>query len=178
MEEKKFDMNSLVGFLLIGGILLWMLYNNQPTPEEIEAEKTKTEQVTDAEEAFTPTTISEEENATTQDSAAVARAQSLLGAFGYSASLPSAKAETTTISNEVLELKVNNKGGYIEEARIKGYKTYDSIPVYLIKDGNASFNLNFSTTDGRTLDSQNLFFEPTVTQSGDNTVLSMKLKVS
>jgi len=39
MEEKKFDFNSLVGFLLIGGILIWMLYLNKPTEEELQAEK-------------------------------------------------------------------------------------------------------------------------------------------
>ena len=109
MEEKKFDVNSLIGFLLIGGILLWMLYNNQPTPEEIEAEKAKTEQVeTSQEEVF------EEEAADIEiDSAAAARAQSRLGEFGYSATLPSATDETTTIENEVLELTIGNKGGYV-----------------------------------------------------------------
>lgn len=179
MEEKKFDINSLIGFILIGGILIWMLYNNQPTPEEIEAEKARTEQVeTSPEENTLTDTIPEEQVSTAADSAAAAQAQSRLGAFGYSATLASATEETTTVSNDVLEIKVNNKGGYIEEARVKGYKTYDSIPVYLIKDGNSSFNINFSTTDGRVLDSENLFFEPNVTKSGDNTVLSMKLKVS
>lgn len=176
MEEKKFDINSLIGFLLIGGILLWMLYNNQPTPEEIEAEKAKTEQVETPQQEEIP----EEEVSTgiAVDSAAAARAQSRLGDFGYSATLPSATQNSTTIENEVLELKVDNKGGYISEARIKGFKTYDSIPVHLIKDGNSSFNISFSTSDGRRLNSKDLFFEPTVSQSGENTILSMKLKVS
>ena len=45
MEEKKLDINSIIGFVLIFGILLWMLYNNQPTPEELEAqEQAKQEQ--------------------------------------------------------------------------------------------------------------------------------------
>ncbi|PHR90029.1 MAG: membrane protein insertase YidC, partial [Leeuwenhoekiella sp.] len=58
------------------------------------------------------------------------------------------------------------------------YKSYDSVPVYLIKDGNTRFNLNFSTTDNRTLNSENLYFEPKLTTEGENQVLSMKLKVS
>ena len=46
MEEKKFDLNSIIGFALIFGILLFMLWQNQPTPEELEAqEKAKQEQV-------------------------------------------------------------------------------------------------------------------------------------
>ena len=45
MEEKKFDINSILGFVLIGAILIWVMYNNQPTEEEIKAEKAKQEQV-------------------------------------------------------------------------------------------------------------------------------------
>lgn len=180
MEEKKFDVQSLIGFILIGGILLWMLYNNSPTEEELESQQ-ETEQVevpgnTDANE---PQQEQQQEQTIPEtDSTALAKANERLGAFGYSASLPSAKENTTVISNDVLELKVDNKGGYITEARLTNFKTYDSIPLYLIKDGNASFNINFTTTDGRNLDTENLYFEPEVTKNGENHILSMKLKVS
>ena len=177
MEEKKLDTNSLIGFLLIGAILLWMLYNSQPSPEEIEAEQTVTEQV-EADPGNRTADPAVAQISSESDSAAVAQAQSRLGAFGYSATLPSATENTTTISNDVLELKIDNKGGYISEARITNHQTYKGEPVYLIKDGNASFNINFTTTDGRVLDTQNLFFEPTVSRAGENTVLTMRLKVS
>jgi len=48
----------------------------------------------------------------------------------------------------------------------------------MIKDKNASFNINFGTTDNRVLNTKDLYFEPTLTKNGDNQVLSMKLKVS
>ena len=52
MEEKKLDINSIIGFVLIFGILAYMLWQNQPTPEELEAqEKAKQEQV-EAEENY------------------------------------------------------------------------------------------------------------------------------
>ena len=184
MEEKKFDLNSIIGFALIFGIIIWMFYLNQPTPEEIEAEKAKQEQV-EAQQQQTPdkttdfVTQSEAITVNPQDSVALEQAKGQLGAFAYSASLPSAKDHSTTVENDVLLLKVNNRGGYISEALLKNFKTYDSVPVYLIKDGkNASFNLNFGTTDNRILNTKDLFFEPTVTKNGDNTVLSMRLKVS
>ncbi|MBQ4820234.1 membrane protein insertase YidC [Aquimarina sp. MMG016] len=185
MEEKKFDLNSIIGYALIFGIILWIFYLNQPTPEEIEAEKAKKEQV-EAEkntEKDNKTADFVAENqaivANPGDSLALANAKSQLGAFAYSASLPSAKDEFTKIENEVLSLKINNRGGYISEALLKNFKTYDSVPVYLIKDGkNASFNLHFGTTDNRILNTKDLFFEPTISKSGENTILSMKLKVS
>ncbi|QED37489.1 membrane protein insertase YidC [Antarcticibacterium arcticum] len=175
MEEKKFDLQSLIGFFLIGAILIWMLYNNS-FEGETATETQTTEQIQE-----TPENVPQQpqsESAQTADSTAIARAQSELGAFGYSATLPSATNTNTTLSNGLLELKVNNKGGYISEARMVQYKRYDSLPVYLIKDGNASFNLNFTTTDGRVLDTENLYFEPSLSKSGENQVLSMTLKVS
>ncbi len=184
MEEKKFDLNSIIGFALIFGIIVWMFYLNQPTPEEIEAEKAKKEQLeletkTDKEKTADFVKESEAIIANPLDSVALSNAKSQLGAFSYSASLPSAKDEFTRIENEVLSLKVNNRGGYISEALLKNFKTYDSVPVYLIRDGkNASFNINFGTTDNRILNTKDLFFEPTVTKNGENTILSMKLKVS
>ena len=50
------------------------------------------------------------------------------------------------------------------------------MPVYLIKDGNADFGLNFSTSDNRVLNTKDLFFEPTLTKNGENQVLSLKAK--
>lgn len=186
MEEKKFDLNSVIGFTLIFGIIVWMFYMNQPTPEEIEAQKAKQSQVEKEKKsnADTPNTTSfvqQEEPviAKPNDSLSLVKAQSQLGAFAYSASLSSAKDNITTIENDVLRLKINNRGGYIAEALLKNFKTYDSVPVYLIKDGkNASLNINFGTTDNRILNTKDLFFEPTVSKNGENTILSMKLKVS
>lgn len=176
MEEKKFDVQSLIGFLLIGGILIWMLYNNSLENEQDPNQEKTTEQVEDT--PVSPAAQIEETPSSLQDSIAVAQAQKQLGSFGYSATLPSATNNTTTVSNDLLELKIDNKGGYISEARLTQFKTYDSIPVYLINDGNASFNLTFTTSDGRILNTRDLFFEPTVTENGENQVVSMKLKVS
>jgi YidC/Oxa1 family membrane protein insertase len=90
----------------------------------------------------------------------------------------SPSAGTTKLENDLLYLEISNEGGQIVEARMKKYKTYDSIPVYLIKDGNASFNLQFSTADNRILNTKDLFFEPSLTKNGDIQVLSMKAKTS
>ncbi|WP_335964509.1 membrane protein insertase YidC [Galbibacter sp. PAP.153] len=177
MEQKKFDINSILGFVLIGVILIWVMYNNQPTEEEIQAEKAKQEQVEKAKETEKNAAVIEQVPAVDlKDSIALSQYKGTLGAFAYSASLPSATDNSTTFENELVRFKISNKGGQIVEAVLKNYKTFDSIPVYLIKDGNASFNLNFNTNDNRTLNTQDLYFEPTLTKNGENQVLSMKLK--
>jgi YidC/Oxa1 family membrane protein insertase len=184
MEEKKLDFKSIIGFVLIGAILLFMLYQNQPTQEELDAQKAKQEQVDaatqkeKAQDTIAGKDEQEEEYAAPQDSVGQARMREQLGSFGYSATLPSAKGGTTTISNELVELEVSNKGGFITKARLKAYKSYDSLPVDLIKNGNASFNLSFSTTENRNLNTKNLYFEPELSKNGENQVLTMRLKVA
>ena len=180
MEEKKFDINSLIGFILLGAIMLWWMYSTKPSPEEIEAEKNKeTEQVQDATESSIEKTISNPETTVQySDSIATIKAQSELGAFAFSSSMGAATNAETVLENDVLKLIISNKGGQIKEALIKNYVTYDSLPLYMIKDNNASFNIDFGTSDNRTLNTKDLFFEPTLSQNGENQVLSMKLKVS
>lgn len=189
MEENKFDYKQFIGFALLALVGVFWINSMQPTEEEIAAqeaeEKAKTEQVTsnttDAKtEAIQETTLD------LTDSVQAAQYKSKLGAFGFAAATTSMD-QVTTLENDVLSLKISNKGGQIVEALVKGQKvkgefeelkTYDSLPVYLIKDGNASFNLNLSTTDNRVINTKDLAFEPTYTENGDTKVLSMKLKVA
>ena len=171
------DINTIIGFVLIFGILIFMFWQNQPTPEELEAQKAKQEQLEAAEMQkanVTKEEVAQPKTVDLQDSTAVASYKSAIGAFGYTA--PS--EGTTVLENDVVYLEISNKGGQIIEAKMKGYVTYDSIPVYLIKDGNANFALNFSTSDNRVLNTNDLYFEPTLSKSGDNQVLSMKAKVA
>ena len=189
MEEKKFDLNTIIGFLLIGGILLFMLWQNQPTPEELEAQKLAKEKSEQLEDDNKTSEVKNQKDITlenasnqislnkTSDSIGIAKLQNILGSFAYSGTLPSAKNATTIIENEVLKLTVSNKGGYIVEAELKDQTIYDGTPVFLIKDGNSSLNLQFSS-ENRLLNSQDLYFEPSLSNNGSNQVLSMKLKTS
>ncbi|CAL2104758.1 Membrane protein insertase YidC [Tenacibaculum sp. 190524A02b] len=171
MEQKKFDFNSFIGMLLLGGILLWWMNTQKPEENTETSTETTTEQVT------SPTTISENTTATvSNDSLKQIALQNKLGAFAYSAL--TAKQGTSIIENELLKLTIDNKGGQISEALIKNFKSHDSLPLYLIKDKNASFNINFGTTDNRILNTSDLLFIPTLSKNGDTQVLSMKLKVA
>ena len=158
--------------------MLYWFYQNQPTQEELDAEKAKQEQVEAAAQKEEVKTVEQNTNTAPKvdlnDSTAVANYKSAIGAFGYTA--PS--EGTTVLENDVLYLEVSNKGGQIIEAKMKNFVTYDSIPVHMVKDGNASFGLNFSTADNRVLRTNDLFFEPQLSKSGNNKVLSMKAKVS
>lgn len=161
--------------------MLWIMYQNQPSKEEIAAKNKKEQVLSTKKTAAQPTTVTSVNDTTSKNTEAIAKLQSTLGSFAYSATLPSAKAGVTVLENEVIKLEIANQGGYITNATLKNYKsiTKDSGKlVQLIKDNNANLNLTLHTKDNRVLNTKNLFFEPTLTKVGANQILSMKLKVS
>ncbi|GEC72200.1 protein translocase subunit yidC [Flavobacterium flevense] len=182
MEEKKFDPNSLIGFVLIFGILLWIMYQNKPSEAELAAEKAKKELVVKEEAKQQQGTAKlAAAPVATNDTLQLAKLQKTLGSFAYSATLPSAKEEFTTIENKLVKLKIANKGGYIAEATLKNFertKKGSGELVKLIKDNNAQFNLELATADNHTLNTKELYFEPTLTKNGEDQILTMRLKAA
>ena len=177
MEQKKFDPNTFIGFLLLGAIALWWMYSNQPTTEQLE--KAKTERIQDSinniQQSIVTPTPQVETIEIVSDSLKTLNAQNELGAFASSASISS--DAVTVIENDLLKLSISNKGGQIVEAQLKEFRTYDSIPVKLIKENNALFNINFGTSGNRILNTKDLNFQPSLTTSDGNQVLTMKLAV-
>ena len=184
MEQKKLDFNSIIGFALIFVIVIWMVYKNQPTNEELAAEKAKKEQVQaeqKAKQIATKAIVATTADTISNDSIKIKKLEGALGSFAYSATLPSAKEEFTIIENDLVKLKISNKGGYIAEATLKNFEKFNKGSgelVELIKNSNANFNLQLQTKDNRVLNTKELFFEPTLTKVGENQILSMKLKAS
>ncbi len=183
MEEKKFDFNSLIGMVLLAGLAMLFLYQTQPSEEELKEQKLTEQRVKDSIANLKTKVIN---NVKTEvvvapvipvnDSIAAVLANSKRGTFDYAATLPSAKTNETTLKNDLLEIKVSNKGGQITSLKLNKYKTYDAKDLYLIKDNNALLNLTFSTKDGRTLHTKDMYFEPVLSKDGDNQVLEMRLK--
>lgn len=182
MEQKKLDFNSIIGFILILGILFWIMYQNAPNEKEIAAEKAKKEQLETAKKTQHAAAKQLEVakiDASQGDSTALAKLRGTLGGFAYSATLPSANGAFTTIENKLISLKIANKGGYIVEAKLKKFARFHKNSgelVSLIKDNNAHLNIRLQTNDNRVLDTKNLYFEPTLTKSGENQILTMRLK--
>ena len=181
MEEKKLDVNSLIGFGLIFVILIYMFYINQPTPEELAA-KQQAEREAAAIQKSSSTSPEADYTQAAQtiqdinptDSTAVAAYKSSMGAFSFTPIVPG----NTLLENDALRVEVSHKGGQLVLAQNKKYNTYDSVPVYLIKDGNAIFNISFTTQDNRIIQTKDLYFEPFTSSSDQGSVLSMKAKIS
>jgi len=179
MEEKKFDFRTLFAFVLIFGILLWIMYQNQPTPEQIAESKAKKEL---AEQQSNNTVVSSTQNEfaitdmSENDSLKMAQLQSSLGSFALSGMV---EEKTTVLENEVLRLEISNKGGYITKAEIKNFEQFkkgSGSLVNIINDNNAEFNIRLKTQENRILETKDLVFEPTLTKEDENQVLTLRLK--
>ncbi|WP_410881346.1 membrane protein insertase YidC [Myroides sp. DW712] len=181
MEKKKLDRNSIIGFVIIAGLLIWMMLNNINKEQEsikkdtelAEKEVVKQEQAATFEKAL--------QAPVEGDSLQTEQVRATFGPFAYSAMLPAAKGGTTTLKSDLLTLEVDNKGGKLSHVVVNDFKRFskdsDEI-VALIKDHNAKFNLQLHTNDNRVFNTEDLYFEPTLTKEGENQVLAMRLKAS
>lgn len=177
MEEKKTDLNSIIGFFLIFLLILWMMYNNaQEQAKENELAKTEKVQKNKVTKTVsTPVAVEEE----TKDSVAVAQQFQSYGAFAYSASLTNAKEQTTVLENDLVSMEISNLGGFVSSQTMKNFTQFKKDSgknVQLVKDDNASFNLQFKGTDGKLYDTKDLWFVPTLKKDGENQVLIMRLQ--
>ena len=100
MEEKKLDVKSIIGFVLIFAILIFWFYLNQPTPEELEAQQAQQEQVEKQQvaEEQENTTVLEQPAVDLQDSVALANYQKSIGDFQFTP----AREGVTALENDLL----------------------------------------------------------------------------
>jgi YidC/Oxa1 family membrane protein insertase len=68
--------------------------------------------------------------------------------------------EFITLENNKIELKISLKGGRVYSARLKDYRTYDSLPLILFSGDSTIFGFNFFTADNKAVQTNNLYFTP------------------
>ena len=158
MEERKFDPYQLIGFILIALIMTWMLMNQQPVEATNEAPA-------ETEVTATP--------APTQLADSIVRVQNQATYGSFADLVQSRAAATFTFENEVLSFTFSNKGGQMLKAHLKGYTNYLGEPLNLVAE-NQNINFRFTTLDGRTLNTADLYFTAEEKQEQGQKVLWLK----
>ena len=162
MEEKKFDPYQFIGFILIALIMTWMLYNQQPVeetpsvPQETEVEKA------------TP------EARVVSDSIQQVQYQATYGDFARLAQ-PNGE-DLVVLENEELYIAVDPHGAQLNTVKLKNFTEYQGKPLFLVRD-NQKINYQFTTLDGRTLNTQDLYFSPYLTKKDGKTELQLKAEL-
>ncbi len=80
--------------------------------------------------------------------------------YGVFAAAASGENEFITLENNLIELKISTKGGRVYSARLKNYRTYDSLPLILFSGDSTVFGFNFFTADNKAVQTNNLYFTP------------------
>jgi len=166
MEENKIDINSLIGFFLIGLIFIGWLYLNPPPPtlEQI--------QVDNDEEVI------EDDKKNSQDLSDIL----LESTIETEQDILSFESSVKDDDNLIIEadkfiVEFSTKGGQISSLSLKNHFNYLGKPVNLIESDNSTFDLDFITKNGRQFNTKDQLFTPSVTDKGSRKIISMKLVV-
>ena len=124
------DRNSLIGFSLIGLILVGFYFLNKPNEEEIrriQHERDSIAQVVQLEQK-----IREAQQAMDESPIQAGDSLSVEAKYGELAPLLVGTEDIITISNELIDVSVTTKGGRIKTVNLKEYLTHDKKPLLLL----------------------------------------------
>ena len=82
------------------------------------------------------------------------------GQYGIFAQAATGENDFITLENNKVELKISRKGGRVYSARLKDYRTFDSLPLILFSGDSTVFGFNFFTSDNKAVQTNNLYFKP------------------
>ena len=165
MEKGKIDINTIIGFLLIGAIFLYFSYFNPTTPpanSAVNSGADTTQKGAPAQQS--PSSASANESAPESASANKAADDTRtpkdtlaeVAATGPFAEAKQKNNRTFTLENKRVKLTIAAKGGQIVKARVKDFQTYDSLPLYLI---NNNARVGFPLAGEPNLHTADLYFK-------------------
>ena len=170
MEENKIDINSLIGFFLIGLIFIGWLWLNPPPPVE---ENTNIENSTN-EASVNESSNEELADVLTQTIAENNNEEEL----NLSTLTSLSDDKKIKLETEKFSIEFSSIGGQISSLRLKEHLNYLGKPVKLIGSNNSTFDIDFVTKTGRSFNTKNQFFVPSYSDRGSEKIIQMRLDVS
>ena len=144
------DKNTLVGFTLIGAVLIGFSIYNRPSQEEMERAKRYQDSIT----------IAQVEAAKLEAEAA---AQSIQALTYDSTSLffgaNQGTEQFTTLENNLVKVTFSNKGGRVVSATLKDYMNQQGEPLTLFNEQESGMNFAFEGKNENIL-TEDMFFQP------------------
>ena len=145
------DRNTVIGFVLIGALLIGMLYVNTKSSNALQAQQQHIADSIAAANKSKIDTNAVKADAKKADSIHNATTQ-LSGSFKTDST-----EQLTTLENDVLKVTFTNKGAQPKTVELKKFKTFDNKPLYL---QSGSFNkISYKINDGgHTKETSDIFF--------------------
>ena len=145
------DKNTLVGFTLIGAVLIGFSIYNRPSQEEME----RAQRYQDSIQA-----IALQEAAKLEAEAAAQSTQALtLDSTSLFFSANQGTEQFTTLENNLVKVTFSNKGGRVVSATLKDYNNQQGEPLTLFNEEESAMNFAFEGKNENIL-TEDLFFQP------------------
>jgi len=164
------DKNTLIGFLLIIGIMVGFSYWSRPSEEELEKQRHVQDSlriVQAEEEAIREIEMAAaEKQAEKRDSIQNQITEQAYGAF---AKFTHGENRLYMLENDLLKVCVASKGGAVSSVEVKGYTTTDGRPLVLFDDNDARQSMTLVTSNNRVIETKDLYF--TAAMPNDTTLV-------
>ena len=167
------DRNTVIGFVLIGILLMGMFYfNSQENQAYLVQQKRVADSIAKLRPKVDPVKV-------LKDSLTADTMRKLQSAGGFQGSLNQTE-QLTVVENEVMKVTFTNKGAQPRRVELKKYKTYEGKPVIL---QNSVFNkISYSINSGnqQTAATSDLLFTsaPVITNADNSQTVSFSVKDS
>lgn len=145
------DKNTLVGFILIGAVIVGFGIYNRPSQEE----RARAQHYQDS---IQQVIKQQQEVQEKQAAAAIEAARPDSTSLFFQAA--QGTEQFTVLENELVQLTFSNKGGRVSKALLKEYKDQKKQPLVLFDGEDASMNFGFEGKNENIL-SQQMYFEAT-----------------
>jgi YidC/Oxa1 family membrane protein insertase len=173
------DRNSIIGIVIIAGILIGYTFLTKPSREQVAEQKRLADSITLAEISKSAAAKANKASYDTlidNTQKALSPATNTSGNLGIYASHSEGQAKLYTIENNKLKIVISNKGGKPFQVELKDYKTFDKKPLLLFEGDSSLMGLEFFS-DGKTISTNQLYFESDA-KSTDITVTDAPQSIS
>lgn len=162
------DRQTTLGFILIAVVLMiWMWWSApKPTPPAkietttLTADSSKMKMPPTASKTpmrEKPSSVSKQTRTHSAQTETQTALQDSLGKFFASVGVGTERTITIETDNYIAEL--STRGGVIKKWELKKYKTWNQAPVQLVQNTTSGdFSLLFTSSDGKLIDTRNLYF--------------------
>jgi len=149
------DKNTVVGFVLIGLVLIVWMWLQAPPPPTPHAAATA-DSIRQVQMMHRDTLKSERAIALQDTAARTPEAQ--LGT--YFSSRGTGEEKILVVRTDRYTAEITSRGGLVRKWELHDYKSWDKQPVQLVEfDKGGDLSLLFTSTDGKLINTRNLYFE-------------------
>lgn len=181
------DKNTIIGFLLIIGILIGFSLLNRPSEEEIARQKAYNDSISAVYEAQ----LEAEAKTAALRQASVAQlsgdslgndslaSEKQLSAYGDFRLAAKGEEQKFILENDLVRLTISSKGGQVISAQLKQYLSQDSSEIELFNEKEADYSFTMALRNNHIVNTGDLYFEPVSSIEKDdagNQTLTLRLQ--